>query len=114
FSVKRGQVGAFRAAFVAACGRLAEAGGTAVDADVDAWVEPSDLTTELADWIARLEPFGEGNPEPRFGRREAVLGDVRPIGKNGSHLSLKVDGLRAVWWGHGDCADKIRAGATGR
>ena len=75
---------------------------------VDAWVFPDDLTIELAEWITRLEPFGEGNPEPVFGMKNAVLRDIRPLGAEGRHLALTVNGMRAVWWGRGDLIEELR------
>jgi len=41
--------------------------------DYDAELALADLTPELAAWIARLAPFGVGNPEPLFRTRRATL-----------------------------------------
>ena len=67
---------------------------------------------DLAEWILRLEPFGEGNPEPVFGMRDAVLRDIHPLGADGRHLALKVGGMRSVWWGCGDIADELRRSSS--
>ena len=108
-SVKEGMVDAFRTRFADVCAGLAVASdGGSPDDGVDAWVSPEDLTVDLADWITRLEPFGEGNPEPMFGMKDAVLCDVRPLGAEGRHLTLAVNGIRAVWWGRGDIVEDLR------
>ena len=109
FSVKDGMVDAFRGRFAEVCAGLsAEAGDEKRGDVVDAWVSPDDLTIELAEWITRLEPFGEGNPEPVFGMKSAVLRDIRPLGAEGRHLALTVNGMRAVWWGRGDLIEELR------
>ena len=85
----------------------------------DLWIEPADLTLELAEELRQLEPFGEGNREPVFGLKGVFFADVKPLGMDGKHLSVTVsppsqelrraNSLRAVWWGHGDLVEKLRA-----
>ena len=114
FSVKDGMVDAFRERFAEVCAGLsAEAGDEEHGDGVDAWVFPDDLTIELAEWITRLEPFGEGNPEPVFGMKNAVLRDIRPLGAEGRHLALTVNGMRSVWWGRGDLVEELRRRSAG-
>ena len=113
FSVKDGMVDAFRERFAAVCADLSSgATHSSCDDGVDAWVEPRDLTLDLAGWVSRLEPFGEGNPEPVFGMKNAVLSDARPLGVDGRHLSVKVGGMRSVWWGRGDFVEELRRGSS--
>ena len=113
FSVKDGMVDAFREKFAEVCAGLSVAVGSEEHGDgVDAWVSPDDLTIELAEWITRLEPFGEGNPEPVFGMKNAVLCDIRPLGAEGRHLALTVNGMRSVWWGRGDLVEELRRSSS--
>lgn len=113
FSVKDGMVDAFRERFAEVCAGLsAEVGDEKRGDVVDAWVSPDDLTIELAEWITRLEPFGEGNPEPVFGMKSAVLRDIRPLGAEGRHLALTVNGMRSVWWGRGDIVEELRGSSS--
>ena len=119
FSVKAGMIDAFRERLCGYCRDLADASAAAEDGDgpqVDAWLSPGDLTVELAGWIAKMEPFGEGNPEPVFGLRGVELADAKPMGMEGRHLSLAFRNRavpRAVWWNRGDEVEKLRA-ASGR
>ena len=107
--MKDGMVDAFREKFAEVCaGFSAGAVGEKHGDGVDVWVSPDDLTIELAEWITRLEPFGEGNPEPVFGMKNAVLCDIRPLGAEGRHLALTVNGMRSVWWGRGDLVEDLR------
>ena len=111
FSIVPGRVDDFRKMLCAYCEQHAPE-SSAADADdgVDAWVEPEDLTLELAEDLRRLEPFGEGNPEPVFGLRGVCFADVKPLGAEGKHLSATLcsSGLRAIQWNRGDQVEKLR------
>ena len=116
FTVKPGAFEAFRAAFTAACAKQRKERALDADArDFDGWVEPGDLTPGLYADLRRLEPFGEGNPEPVFGLRGVTLREVRVMGVEGRHLSLAFvnrDVPRAIWWGHGGRAEDLRKHAA--
>ena len=120
FSVKPGMIDAFRERLCDYCRNLKSAcAGEGADygAQVDAWLAPGDITVDLAGWIARMEPFGEGNPEPLFGLRGVEFSDVKPMGLEGRHLSVAFRNRaipRAVWWNHGDEVEKIRAASDRR
>jgi len=122
FATKLGQVGAFREALCAYAMARRESGETIV-AETDApelWIETQDISLELAEAVERLEPFGEANEEPIFGIHNVCFTDVRPMGVDGKHLSVTIASssrasrgcLRAVWWGHGDLADSLRAAGS--
>ena len=112
FSVKEGCLATFREQVCAYCAAQGEAVQAAAKeaAEDDAWVETSDVTLELAEWMTRMEPFGEGNKEPVFGIRNVYLSDVRPLGAEGRHLAvaLKGSGLKAIWWNRGDLVEELR------
>lgn len=110
FVVKDGCVDEFRSRLCDYCRGL----GAAVarrDCEPEMWLEPGDVTLQLAEELQCLEPFGEGNPEPVFGLRGMVFSDVRPLGMDGRHLSVNMRSadLRAVWWGRGDLVEPLRA-----
>lgn len=115
-TVKPGAFEAFRAAFTTACAKQRKEHALDADArDFDGWVEPGDLTPGLYADLRRLEPFGEGNPEPVFGLRGVTLREVRVMGVEGRHLSLAFvnrDVPRAIWWGHGGRAEDLRKHAA--
>ena len=116
FTVKPGAFEAFRVAFTTACAKQRKEHALDADArDFDGWVEPGDLTPGLYADLRRLEPFGEGNPEPVFGLRGVTLREVRVMGVEGRHLSLVFvnrDVPRAIWWGHGGRAEDLRKHAA--
>jgi single-stranded-DNA-specific exonuclease RecJ len=55
-------------------------------ADVE--LEPEDMTPELVNELARLEPFGFGNAEPFFRGGKWSLEKKREVGKEKQHLQL--------------------------
>lgn len=121
FSVKDGQVDRFRELLAAYCERMRAEGAPrpSRDQEPDLWLEPADVTLALAEALTRLEPYGEGNPEPVFGLRGVYFQDVRPLGADGRHLAAVIgtsarrtstsERFRAVWWNHGDRVDEFRA-----
>ena len=117
FTVREGAFDAFRTSFARACAEQRAAAPAAGSLPFDGWLEPADLTLEFHDALRRLEPFGEGNPQPVFGLRAVSFAQVGVMGAEGRHLSLAFADRkipRAVWWGHGADAERLRGGAFGR
>lgn len=117
FSVKPGEVDRFRELFCEGCAKqlVDRPPETCGASYLDAWVEPSDLTLEFAEAIQRLEPFGEGNPEPLFGLRGVSLSEVRQVGDKGRHLAVSFkqnDIPKSVWWNKGERIESIRAASS--
>ena len=118
FSVKEGEIDRFRELFCEGCAKQlvampAEQRGGMMT--LDSWISPADITLEFAEAIQRMEPFGEANPEPLFGLKGVVLGEVRQIGADGRHLSLAFrnhDIPKSVWWNKGDRVEEFRAAST--
>ena len=113
FVVKPGRIDDFRARMCEYCSGLAAEAVHRAD-EPEMWIEPGDVTLDLAESLVLLEPFGEGNEEPVFGIRGVSFADVRPLGSDGRHLALQLraSGLRAVWWGRGDLVESLRASAS--
>lgn len=65
--------------------------------EIDAALPLSELQGEEIRWMARLQPFGEGNPEPTFLSQGVLVTDARRIGQDGSHLRLKLKDGPATW-----------------
>lgn len=74
---------------------------------LDCKVSPAQVKLDILDEIARLEPFGTGNPFPVFGLYRMVIQDITPVG-GGKHLRLSLtrDGANlTVMWFHMTEAD---------
>lgn len=70
--------------------------------DIDAKVPLHLVKGSLIQSLARLAPFGAGNPEPTFRSDGLEVTDARAVGSDGSHLRLRLldpegSGPRAVW-----------------
>lgn len=57
-------------------------------ADVDAAL--IELTEELVDQIAQLEPFGNGNPQPILKTADLLVTNLRRMGSDAQHVKLTV------------------------
>ncbi|GMQ63762.1 single-stranded-DNA-specific exonuclease RecJ [Vallitalea maricola] len=56
----------------------------------DMEIDIKDISIPLIEEIIKLEPYGVGNPEPKFICKGKV-DDVRKIGKESNHLKMRVD-----------------------
>ncbi|CAM3731528.1 single-stranded-DNA-specific exonuclease RecJ [Cohnella lubricantis] len=82
----------------------------------DLIVPVSELTLETADLLKQLEPFGNGNPTPKFALRGVAVGDKRLMGKDNRHLRLVAEERRlrieAVGFGMAEDAAALEKGAV--
>lgn len=65
--------------------------------DIDAVLPLQRLRGEEIRWLARLEPFGQGNPEPTFLSRGVQVTESRLVGDEGRHLRLKLKDGAVTW-----------------
>jgi len=83
---------------------------------IDAPMAFDELTFDLLADIERIAPFGQGNPEPRFGTKGLEVLSFRPVG-GGRHLKMRLrqqNGLSfdAIAYGRGDAfGGRLRNGA---
>ncbi len=83
---------AFRESLVAHCAQLLPDEPPARVEEIDAVVGTESLGHELATQMARLGPFGMGNPEVRLVVPGARIDDVRPMGEEGRHARFTLRG----------------------
>ncbi|MGZ6706767.1 MAG: single-stranded-DNA-specific exonuclease RecJ, partial [Solirubrobacteraceae bacterium] len=102
-TVRRDELAAFRAAFVAHAERALEGADLTPAERVDAVVAGDELGLELAEELAQLAPFGIGNPEVSLLVPAARLTDQRRMGEEGRHVRFSVEAgghrARAVAFG---------------
>ena len=110
FSLDPGRFSLFQTALLSACRQKLQAPEEPC-LDLDGALDPSQCSVELARWIERMGPFGEGNREPIYSgsglcRSPRVLRD--------RHLKFEVvsEGTRVecIGFGLGELASEIPAG----
>ncbi len=78
---------------------------------IDAPLPFPTIDFDLYQEMARMEPFGEGNPQPVFCTGNVRILSARPVGKDGAHLKLLLEqqGVRmsAIAFRWGELADQI-------
>lgn len=84
--------------------------------EVDAVLDPDEVTWELLREIRQLEPFGQGNPDPVFVSTGLQVLQARRVGTAGSHLKLRVKGagpqIDCIGFGLGDEQPAVELGRT--
>jgi len=81
--------------------------------EIEALIEPKEITMGLASELELLDPHGEENPPPVFATYGLKLIDMRRVG-DGSHLKTRfTDGkvtLDSIGFSFGDLASKLKLG----
>jgi single-stranded-DNA-specific exonuclease len=82
---------------------------------IDCELPFSALTRELYQSLQSLAPFGMGNPEPVFMTKGVIVQSIRAIGKDATHLKLKLkqkgsDSFDAIAFGFGELISDIAVG----
>jgi single-stranded-DNA-specific exonuclease len=65
--------------------------------DIDAELPLASLRGEEIRWLARMAPYGIGNPEPVFLSRNVLVVERQAVGADGAHLRLKLRDGAVVW-----------------
>jgi single-stranded-DNA-specific exonuclease len=83
---------------------------------LDAEVPLAAVTPGLVNALARLEPYGSGNPQPLFlAGGLQLVGEPRRLGGGHRHLAFRVRqagrDFRAIGFGMGDRLEELMAGA---
>ena len=79
--------------------------------EIDAELEPYQITLSAIKELELLAPHGEGNPAPIFMVKGLALANYKKVGKDGKHLKawFSKEGitLDAIGFGFGPLADKM-------
>lgn len=84
FTIANGNLEALALRFREMDTLASEPEGLSIEGDLDL----ERVSIPLVHEIEKLEPFGNGNPEPLFIARRAFVQDVRTVGKQGEHIQL--------------------------
>lgn len=76
--------------------------------NVDALIDPAQITFDVAHEFDKFEPYGIGNPHPVLACQNVRGTAAKAMGKDGAHLSFSVgENIRAVAWNCGNLAPLI-------
>lgn len=105
-SLPKANVPAFTECFTAGMNQLYPEGLPEASLKLSAWLEPADLSEDLLAELERLHPFGQGNYEPVFGIRAAVLDEDATV-FSGSNLRFRLPlgngrEVSGIAWGFSD------------
>ncbi|HSP61428.1 MAG TPA: single-stranded-DNA-specific exonuclease RecJ, partial [Pyrinomonadaceae bacterium] len=101
-SIRRGQIPEFRRRLNEHAASCLTEQDLVPTLNIEAEVQPRELTFQLSQELGALEPFGAGNPRPVFVTRGfRVMSEPQIIKEQ--HLKLRVAGednrpLEAIWW----------------
>ena len=109
-SIDQAHIGQFRTAFDEAVRK--HLGGVIAEPtlDIDCWVQPDNICSDLLTDLEQLQPYGQANPEPVIGTRYFELAQPpQRIGKEGrhfrfNHFSPKGERVSAIAWNLGESA----------
>ncbi|MBN2087559.1 single-stranded-DNA-specific exonuclease RecJ [Candidatus Peregrinibacteria bacterium] len=98
--------------------RVNEAGKNAFDSndfqstlEIDCEISSDELCYEISGHINKMEPFGNGNPEPTLVLKNTKILNIKPVGKTGEHLQFPVkygdQQIQAIAFRFGEHLDKI-------
>lgn len=93
--IEADRIPAFREAFAAHARDILGDGPATHTEEIDAVVGPDDLGSDVAEQLARLAPFGKGNPPVRLVVPAARIRDVRPMGEGERHARFSLEGATA-------------------
>ncbi|MDD5594485.1 MAG: single-stranded-DNA-specific exonuclease RecJ [Candidatus Margulisbacteria bacterium] len=80
--------------------------------EIDAELDPAQISLNMIKELELLAPHGEGNPAPVFMIKRVTLSDFRKVGKTSKHLKARFEGdggvnLEAIGFGLGNLADGL-------
>lgn len=112
-SVAESELESFKKAFAAVSEATLAPEDYVPKVKVEMELPPEEITFELIDELAKLEPFGMKNPKPLFGVREIRGTAPQAIGKEGQHLRFQVGSanapVTALFWNRSDYAGIINS-----
>jgi single-stranded-DNA-specific exonuclease len=82
--------------------------------DIDAVIDPADLSWDTYELIQQFQPFGQDNEEPVLRVKKAMIENIQVIGRNNDHLRLQIGSpngpIGGIWFSAGDRIKEMRVG----
>lgn len=97
FTIKNENVAAFQERLQQLAAAQLDVADLRPTLDIDEQVNLKAVRPNLVEAIAKLQPFGYGNPTPCFVSRALTVKHVRSVGQDGHHLRLVLHDGRQSW-----------------
>ena len=97
FTVENDRLDEVRAHLIAEAERELAGRELAPILEIDCNLPLRQLRGEEIRWLARLGPFGIGNPQPLFLARGVTVADARVVGNGDKHLKLRLRDGTVTW-----------------
>jgi len=119
--LKPGKFEKFKELFRQACSRQTDGAAAVPSVKVECWLEPGQISYEMAGYVQQLAPFGLQNRTPLWAMRGLQIESVRAMGSTAEHMQFTFNigrdiNVRAVWFkcgnlsqvlDRGDCVDVV-------
>ena len=115
FQLKPDSFEKFKKLFCDACAEQVEVSGVPSSLKFETWLEPHQITYEMAGYVRKLAPFGLDNWMPRWAMSNVELENIRTMGPSGEHMQFVFKTgseitVRAVWFKCGDLTTLLKKG----
>jgi len=111
FTLKTDNIDRFRAALLEIARQEFDEDSWTPELPIDAKIGFRQITPDVYHEIARMEPFGEGNPQPVFCSGPVEIRSARAVGNHNSHLKLFLAqggvGFGGIAFRRGEMAEKL-------
>ncbi|MEX2245331.1 MAG: single-stranded-DNA-specific exonuclease RecJ [Dehalococcoidia bacterium] len=97
FTAENARLGEIRECLVERAARELAGAELVPVVEIDAQLPLRELRGDEIRWLARLAPFGVGNPEPAFLARDVTVVETRLVGNGEKHLRLKLRDGGLTW-----------------
>lgn len=88
FTLEEDQVNNFKEALIVAAGEQQVSSDVTKTEQADLVMNQELVHWDLVEALQQMEPFGQGNEQPRFVFENVYLGDWRKVGKTGEHIKM--------------------------
>lgn len=83
--------------------------------EIDLKVKLEEIDWNLSNELEKFEPFGQGNPKPKFLAEKVRIVDLQTVGQNGNHLKVMVHHetntiRKTIGFCFGGWCDKLKVG----
>ena len=78
--------------------------------EIEAVLQPEEISLRLADEISRLAPFGQNNQQPKLASYDLTVEDVMVMGFDNQHIKIRISGIWALAFGGAEKYQGVRVG----